>query len=298
MIHSFKQNESGLSFLRNRIARIYPAYIILSMPLIIVFTLKTNSIIYFLHNITLVSYFEWTPITTESDYVRRVNASPVAWTLFYEMYFYFLFSLTKILFKTKKSVAIATSAIITANLLFFLSIRGGNGALGWENLSYPNIFTSLSLASFVAGMLIHFVPITNTRKEQNIFIFLIPFLSWLCLKLSEKYLTHSLINDQVRDLVFSSIPSWFFVAVLINSNDIGGLLAKIIYKIGAISFSLYLIHANFYIIRGWLHINDYSLIIQISYFIITFSLSLILADLSYRKIEKFRFKREKFAPGV
>ena len=74
MIYSFKENESGISFFKRRIERIYPAYIILSLPLIIYFSFISGSAQYLFHNLSLIAFFEWVPEQPAYNFVIRSNA--------------------------------------------------------------------------------------------------------------------------------------------------------------------------------------------------------------------------------
>lgn len=290
MIYSFKENESGISFFKRRIERIYPAYIILSLPLIIYFSFISGSAQYLFHNLSLIAFFEWVPEQPAYNFVIRSNASPVAWTLYFEMFFYFIFAFSKYLSKTKIGVATITTSSILLILIVSNYIYGNSKHLGWQDVSYINIFSNLSLTSFVAGMLFPLLWNLNSNKKLSLAVFIIPLLSWLSLKISGKFFPAAFSNEQIKDIIFSSIPSWIFVALLISAKRFSGFVFDRLHHIGMISYSLYLFHANFYILKGVLDLGSYNIFIQMLFFIITFTLSIFVANISFNKIERLKFK--------
>lgn len=293
MVYSFKEDESGFLFLKKRVKRIYPAYIILSLPLVMYYGIESGSFIYFIHSISLIAFYEWVPFTPEYNFVSRATASPVAWTLYYEMYFYFMFALSKFFFKKRVSVAVLTTLLILIAFCVFNYIYGNNGQLGWGNVSYIGICSNLSLLSFIAGMLFYFVKVQGSDSNKRYFVYLIPFVSWFALKTSDKYFSEVFTNKQIVDLFFSSIPSWVFVSILVKSKACSGLVFCKLHYLGMISFSLYLVHSNFYILKLVMGIENTSLFIQILFFLLTVSISLSLAKFSFEKIEMNAFHSKK-----
>lgn len=288
MVYSFKESESGLSFFKRRILRIYPPYLILSIPLILYFFLKTDSFLYLLHNITLFPFIEWNSSMSESLNVKRSVASPVAWTLYYEMYFYFIFSVMKFLFSNREKVVLMTSITMVSVLItssFFIK----NSDLGFKDLSLANIISSLSILSFVAGMLsLKYIRIIKERP-RGICYFMIIILSLIIINRVNKY---GLIeSSQVIDLLFSSIPSWILCMIIIRSEKYKGVIFDAAHRIGAISYSLYLFHSNFYILKNEMQLSAQY---QLLFFIISTIISIYIASLSFRYIESnslFRLKR-------
>lgn len=297
MVYSFKENESGITFLKKRIARIYPAYVILSLPILIYMTLQTDSIIYLLHNVSLVAFYSWVPYSPEFNFIRNANASPVAWTLYYEMLFYVIFSFSKLVFKDKSKVVLATAIIILMLLASFNLVYGNFGELGWDNVSYIGICSNLSLLSFVAGMTYPFFWYKKKIKTVPWGGFLIPFLSWFMLNVSARLFSESVLSQQMKDLLFSSIPSWIFVSILITRIDLQGMIARSLHWLGMISYSLYLVHANFYLVKKVFSIEAAPLIYQLIFFVIALILSVLLAIISYHIIET-RFTLKKTTPSA
>jgi len=294
MVYSFKEKESGLLFLFKRIDRIYPAYLILSLPLIVCFSWDTGSLVYLIHSISLIAYSSWIPYSSEYNFVQRATSSPVAWTLYYEMFFYFVFSISKLISLKRGSVVFLTSLIIISILFLFNFRYGNNGLLGWSNVSYIHILSNLSLLSFVAGMIFPFIGLNENLKKIPLWVFLIPVLSWFMIKFSGKYMSDCFHNQQVNDLLFSSIPSWIFVSILINGEKINGFVAKKLHFIGMISFSLYLFHANFYVLKLHLSLSDMPMMYQLFYFFLSFLISLYVAYFSFKYIESIRPLRSVF----
>ncbi|HEC2115949.1 TPA: acyltransferase [Klebsiella oxytoca] len=290
MIYSFKENESGISFFRRRVERIYPAYIILSLPLIIYFSFISGSSKYLFHNLSLIAFYEWAPEQSAYNFVKRSNANPVAWTLYFEMFFYFIFAIAKFFSQTPKGVTFISTSSILLTLMVSNYFYGNSKHLGWQDVSYINIFSNLSLTSFVAGMLFPLFWKLSSDKKLSLAVFIIPLLSWLALKISGKFFPVAFSNEQIKDTIFSSIPSWIFVALLIRAKRFSGFVFDRLHHIGMISYSFYLFHANFYILKGVLDLGSYNIFIQILFFIITFTLSIFVANISFNKIERIKFK--------
>lgn len=169
MAYSFKNDESGGAFLIKRILRIYPPYLILSSGLIIYFFSKSLSLDYLFHNLTLIPFIEWDSSTSELYNTQRSVANPVSWTLYYEMYFYFIFSVMKFFFVDKKGTILMT-AITMASIMVISSFFIKNSALGFSDLSLYNMISSLSLLSFIAGMLAERYSKSINKKTQQLYI--------------------------------------------------------------------------------------------------------------------------------
>lgn len=293
MAYSFKNDESGGAFLIKRILRIYPPYLILSSGLIIYFFSKSLSLDYLFHNLTLIPFIEWDSSTSELYNTQRSVANPVSWTLYYEMYFYFIFSVMKFFFVDKKGTILMT-AITMASIMVISSFFIKNSALGFSDLSLYNMISSLSLLSFIAGMLAERYSKSINKKKPNSYIFTLIIMSWFLIHIFEKY---KLINsDQVIDLIFSSIPSWIICVISINSKTYTGMIFDKIYKIGEISYSMYLVHGSFYILKNKMQLSTAGGLI---YFITATMVSMYLASLSYKFIERNKiFKVKKRAEAI
>lgn len=292
MVYSFKENESGMTFLKKRIARIYPTYVILSLPIFIYMTMQSGSLIYLLHNISLISFYKWVPYSPEFNFIRSANASPVAWTLYYEMLFYVIFAFSKIFFKDKSKVVLTTALVILMLLIAFNLVYGNYGELGWDNVSYIGICSNLSLLSFVAGMIYPFFWYKKKATTVPWGVFFIPILSWFMLNASARVFSESIMSQQVKDLFFSSIPSWFFVSIVITRVDLQGVVARSLHWFGMISYSLYVVHANFFLIKKAFSLDSVHLVYQLMFFVVALTLSVLLSMISHNIIEtRFTLKR-------
>lgn len=279
MTYTFKKNERGFDFLKKRIKRIYPTYLILSLPILILSFINTKSLTYLAHNIAIIPFFQWDDTHRIQFNTDLSQANPVSWTLYYEMYFYIMFSLMKVFFKKKEAVVTGTSIFIIS-ILLSTSLFHENHRLGWENLSLLNIISSLSVISFIAGMLYSLKENKNIIKNYKKTPFLIIFVSGLIIH--GVYYAKFDVSPQLLDLLFSSIPSWLSCILLIKSKDLSGKIIKSIYKVGLISYSLYIFHANLYIIKNYFNLN---LISGIFYMMISIAISIYVASLSFKYIE-------------
>ncbi|WP_180136523.1 acyltransferase [Acinetobacter sp. YH12066] len=295
MVYTFNEKTSSFEFIKKRIQRIYPTYFIVSLPLIIFYAINKESISLILHNVLFVPWLD------KSTFDLQGLSNPVAWTLFFEFYFYLIFSLSKIVFNKKMQVIVSTTTIILALLIFSkLNLEQGAG-LGWSEITFASLIGNLCVLYFVGGMWLahHYENNKYEKKFSPLFLLLIPF-TILSLKISSEYIE----NDQMVDLLFNAIPMLFLMFVFLHIKEVKfhlfNRLFDQLYILGLYSYSLYLVHAYFYKLRLYLESNGINGISLLVISVIMFFLSLYLSKFVYFSVEnRFVdfFKKERIKGG-
>ncbi|MGG1921566.1 acyltransferase [Chryseobacterium sp. NRRL B-14798] len=262
-------NYKGVEvFYKKRINRIYPVYIV-SVIFIALFLVKT-SVAGFLINASLLQCF------FNPDYLLNV----VYWSLSTEWicYLIFPFMLWFVLqYKIRSEILIITSLV----LRFSLPYIPGHLYIGSEHpmevgespryLDLPYGLVSLlrTISSYFLGIGAALLPQFKMKKENLImYIILILFASMLFVE---------------KGLLFIPLLSALMIKYLYEgkSNHLKAFLeTKVIYLLGNISYSLYIIHymvkkQDFVIVNNY-HLNNLLLI----------SFSLLLSYFSYMLIER------------
>ena len=256
MMHTTKhlKNRHAKEFLLKRFIRIFPAYWLVVIPLIIGLMLKP-------------SFFQ-RPDTTILNVIRALFLIPdndlpilnVSWTLSYEVYFYMLFSLTLFLKPVKQFLAL--SSIFIASFLTGFFILPSNHFL--------QMVTNPLLLEFIVGMGLAFIlPLISKRKILAFALILVVIL-WFIL---------APFPDANR-IITSGIPSLLILTALLclEENKIK-FPARLSLFLGGISYVLYLVH--FPILAAFAHLNipkEFALIAAIFF-------SFLIATLLHYKFE-------------
>lgn len=268
---TYKENRTGFSFLKNRVLRIYPAYILISLPLILWEAHKDlhNASYNLLHNITLLP-------TIYGNYTRY---NIVCWTLTYEMYFYIAMAVTMYFFKGSKRVIYSTVSIML--LIFIFSHGFYNGPSGWADNSIHNLVSNYLIIDFIFGALIGLYYTGDNKKKYNLATALCFFIF-----LSVSYILTTMQPDptgdkyQIFTFLTSGIPAAIIITLALRMKISSIPFIKSIIYIGNASYSIYLTH--FYIRLASLKFNFPGYIIKPASYI----LAIIVGCLAYELIEK------------
>ena len=285
MMHTFRENQSAGAFIKNRIKRIYPAYLILSIPLILYTLHKTGSLTYLLHNLFLIPWTEWDREALPYNWSESM-ANPAAWTLVYEFYFYLLLCVGKTLLNKKAFVFSFTTVAMLAILIATNMTWGNDGYLGWHGVTFKSVAGNLALLSFIVGMCGRQLGFHHVKKNPAVFL-LIPVAMLLLWLMARQGVT----NLQIRDLLGSCLPSWTFVLLMANMEDFKGFAYDKLHAIGMYSYSLYLFHANFYTAK-WIVFNNLARVgldsspIKVAVLLLFIALSLFISKHLYHLIER------------
>lgn len=287
MVHTFKEGDGFFSFMKKRIARIYPSYIIISLPMIVFFSIQAESISYALHSAFFIPWLDWAnhPLSQKTRYSI---ANPIAWTLFYEFYFYLIFSISKSIFPHSKfKVVGCTSLVILSVIALTISIYGFDHNPGFLAVDFKAIFGNLCLLPFIFGMIGSLICKSEYKSSKAIFL-IIPA-STIMLKLAHNFTD----NEQLIDIIFSGIPCSVLLIYLANAKRYSGFVYEKLYSVGFYSYSLYLFHANLYLVSGKLSDKfQLNTLLQISMSIAFIAISVVVSKWLYFNLEsKFTFKK-------
>lgn len=233
MTVTYKEERSGLSFLKGRITRIYPIYILISLPLILWDARKdtTHSLFNIYHNLTL--------LPTISGNFDRYNY--VCWTLTYEMYFYVVMAVSMYLFKGVRKVVLITIVVMTLLFIFFGGLN--NGPSGWADNSIHNILTNYIVLDFMIGSLIGLIYKEPGKKKSSL---LTVFAAIIFLSVSS-LLTAGQPDPkgehyQIYTFFVSGIPASFLILISLKMRIDNIPFIKVLLRIGNASYSIYLSH--------------------------------------------------------
>lgn len=234
MTYTFKESRVGWTFLKARILRIYPIYLVISAPMILSsFTQwnDTDKLYNLFHNITLIP-----PIHGSYDRANYVN-----WTLAYEMYFYVIFAICSYLFRNKVKSSIACSIIIIS-IMLLVKNKYDIGYVGWLDTSLKNVLGNTIVLDFIVGSLWACVYDKIKIRLPKFF----SYISCTCIViLSLEMIGSNMkggIDYQSSLLINSSIPS-FFVLFFLSITDCGSSrLENALVYFGEASYSIYLSH--------------------------------------------------------
>lgn len=219
MVYSQNDSKNASKFLVGRVKRIYPLYIILSLPMIFI-AFGYENILYSIGNAMLIPGFN-DPQYSMANYP--------AWSLVYEMIFYVIFTFA-LLFKRDR----VSSCVITVSVIFALVwiFNGKYDKQGWVNLGY--ILGDQLLLNFAVGCLIALVyKKININWGVNFYIFLAFTLILLYMAL------HEIQNVRIIKL---GIPSFLIIILAAFSRPANDLFYRVLYLIGGASYSIYLSH--------------------------------------------------------
>lgn len=276
MVYTQKKHRGPIEFIIGRIKRIYPTYILISLPLILSRIQYTD-----LH--VFIGNFLLTPDIGNEQYKL---ANPPAWSLVYEMIFYVIFTLS-LMFSTKKATSFILSSIaIIITLCIFKSYHHAIRFDSWVNIDY--ILSDFLLINFIAGGVIALI-VNKIQLKINF-----PFFIFIAITLL--FISLSLQQDTPRIVKFG-IPAFFIVLVACISHAGCGVFYKTLHKIGDASYSLYISHiyivilaADVYRVNGSSEESKY--FISLLMLILSVLLSLFLNKSIEKPIANF-FKQRK-----
>lgn len=235
MVLTLRDTDSSWTFIKKRIIRIYPTYLILSLPIIAFTIYKTHpEIVDILSNITLIPRFDLS--------FNRFNV--VNWTLVFEMYFYMVMSISLMLSRDKIKVTIITTTL----LLVFMVFSKNSGLAAFDDLAIKSLPSNYILIDFVMGMFAGLYFSLKSIKESNSSWRLIS--SVIIFILSAWMLTNyhgQIDNIQAYRFLCSGIPA-FIIILLISPYKSKGKIFNKMKKIGDASYSIYLTHTTIRII--------------------------------------------------
>lgn len=225
--------ENAKLFLRKRVVRIFPIYLICAIPLILFVSVAegTKSLFFYIGNILLLPSFF-------NDPAYRL-ALPPGWSLVYEMFFYYIFTLLLLFFTSKRKLLYSLIAffVILISVVHLLNIHGPQ--LAWVNFSY--LIGDTLMLNFAFGIIAYFI--YSTFKDRISFTTFQTMVLLLILTL----VALILIYYKAPRIVSMGIPSFIIILIFLfaKQNNSPGRLMKTCVFIGDASYSIYLTHFYF-----------------------------------------------------
>lgn len=271
MYYMMSEKKNGfrmiIVFLKHRIIRVIPLYWALTSFGFLVYLLIPNSFSRTESPSILGSYF-LLPNT-------EILLDP-AWTLSYEFYFYFIFSIGLLFIRSR--------ILIIVSVLFILSLIGFIMEIDKDNRILLFLTNSL-LLEFLYGILISYIFLKIKLEKQKRLIFSgIAF----CLFILLVIMYDMGYKSELRGLDLG-LPSMFLVfSFVLLENEIKKYKLIFLEMLGNASYSLYLVHAFVLAVMGVIYrkLGIESLLIESIYLIFMLIVSLLIGYLTYIFIEQ------------
>lgn len=279
MIYSSRNKNSAVNFAINRFSRIYPAYLFF---IVLCFAIDgaMSTFHYTDKTTSFVRSFFFLPSITDNApaYINVNSVSGVRWTLNYEMYFYLLMSLSFIF--SRKTIALLSLFFIVLVVIpiisgFYPGIEIQGYPYGSELLGFV---TNPIMYEFLLGIIIATLYIKfkhNVSRFSSVLFFIVSVLFVGYYSLFNGYNDHGLKSSAV----FMAI---LFLAIVFNREWLDKATPMILYYLGEISFSVYLLHNPMMsITRKYIYSTDKGWHVFITALLLTF----ITAHFSHKYLE-------------
>tara|TARA_B100001113_G_C21056126_1_gene599025 strand:- start:100 stop:1122 length:1023 start_codon:yes stop_codon:yes gene_type:complete len=269
MYTSFKSTNSlaPLSFLKNRVVRIYPLYLLCLSVMLVVMAMGFLAS----HAPDVTNIISSVFLFPDQDRIIFV-----AWTLEYEIYFYLIFSVTLLL---KNPLASVLGAGFILILAFIIS-----GSLDGDGLVW--FFGNPVLFEFVLGMVLAYLYL---KCGYHGFHYAIMLAAFAVIIASPFFVVSSGTDglDGWDRFLWWGIPSFFICGGMLRVAVNAQPLHKILMLLGDSSYSLYLTHIFWMAFYGLLFkVTDIGSYNQIPFIIAILAACYITSLLSYQLFEK------------
>ncbi|MFG0518149.1 acyltransferase family protein [Kluyvera intermedia] len=267
MTYTQKESKNAVSFFMGRVKRIYPLYIILSLPIMLM-TISLNDYHRYINNLLLLPTF-----------MQNSNgiANGPGWTLVYEMFFYVIFAVSLIISKNKTISCLLSVSLIALMIVISHTYLPPQERGNWININF--IIGDKLLINFAAGSLIALIiGWINIPYRLSFGIFLA--ISIVLVSVALFVLT----GDRIYKF---GIPAMILIFLASMSSKGNGVIYKSLHSLGDASYSIYLSHIYFtFMIRDVMHINSSSYIQSCIAITILTSMSVAVGYFVNRSIEK------------
>lgn len=220
-------------FMKKRISRIYPAYIICAIPVMLFVTQAegVKDLYFYIGNLLLLPTFTGNP-----NY--RLALAP-GWSLTYEMFFYVVFSFVLLFSSNRKKILYTVFLILTIGVLlvYLLNIQGEQ--LNWVNFSY--MIGDTRLLNFASGIVCYYCYMHFKEKIS------FHINTGIVLLLIVSFITAILIYLKLPNFISRGVPAIAIIIVfsLINNTSLNNYGMRKLIFLGDASYSIYLIHYYF-----------------------------------------------------
>ncbi|MCT4705865.1 acyltransferase [Enterobacteriaceae bacterium H16N7] len=222
MVYTQHEGKGPIDFLIGRVSRIYPLYIIVSTPLILMY-IKFDDFYAMIGNFLLLPSFNM------PDY-KMANAP--TWTLVYEMVFYYIFTIS-LIFSRKKITSCILS--VSAIVLILIATRHLGQQPRMEGVNAGYMLGDTLMLNFAAGCLL---ALAHEKLKSRT---LIPFPMFVITTAFVFYIVFNQYIIAERIFLFG-IPAIIVIAMASITAPSNGFIFKLLHKIGDASYSIYLCH--------------------------------------------------------
>lgn len=267
MVYTQTEKRGPLNFFIGRIKRIYPLYIIISLPIIL---MLVNLDAYY----KLASNLFLLPTFGKYHHILANNPS---WTLVYEMIFYTFFSFALIFTRNSSKACLVIVLFISTSLYITTFKVGVEPRYGWIHVGY--ILGDPTMLDFAGGSILAVI-----FKKINIS----PFISFTAFTVATTVLLYLAlcVIDAIRIYKFG-IPAMAIIILAIYTKEGTGVFYKIVHVIGDASYSIYLSHIYFvYIVKTSMIANQNSLFLTKVSVLLTTTLCIAVGIFINRTVEK------------
>lgn len=190
---TYDKNINIRDFFLKRAIRIYPIYWVYVTIALIIFLINPNLINRSSNSPTLVA-----PSYLLVPYTEFTNLVLVAWTLIYEIHFYFIFAFSLLLSNKLRY-------IFTGLFLSFLAL---SSTFSYQSY-YLNFITNSIILEFLMGMIVYFI-VFKKNDKFNLYILSSLLFSTILLLL--------LLNSLNYRILYYGIPSIFLILTTLFFN--------------------------------------------------------------------------------
>lgn len=265
MMHvSFNKEFDAVAFIKNRFFRIYPVYFFYFSVAFFIFLIFPDKI-----NRNAPHEIKVLPSLLLLPYTEYSNLIPVAWTLVYEIHFYFIITVVfSIVEKLRTFILVSTLCLLSLSSIFTNSTY------------YTDFISNPIILEFAMGILLY-----SLTQKPIVYEDLLTSLI-----LISTLLVVYVFSDSIRSIKYG-MPSFLIIIFLLSltskNKDSKNIFEYFLDLAGTYSYSLYLSHI--FVISAIINLIIFLEIKNINVYIIfflTIILCNIIAFLSYRIIEQ------------
>lgn len=271
---SLSSKQTAISFIKKRIMRIYPIYLIILIPFIALYLLKYHLGMTHLSLHSIIGSILIIPSITNDENYHMLNVP--AWTLVYEMFFYITLSITISFSKNKRSSLIIYSLLVILTLAFVHIFNLQGERLKWVNLQYmigDPIFLDFILVFFLFYL-----------KKINISMSF-PAWSMLPLLLLVTSISMVLATKEYPRFISYGLTAFIIVSIFTLNKSMHYSNNQLLLFLGGASYSIYLTHPLFLPFHSILSDRYSSLSKSIPFDILLVIISIALGCMVHKKIE-------------
>lgn len=226
---SLSSSGNFLSFLKRRFVRIYPVYWIIISALLVVQVVMPSF---------YRTHYEFTAPNLLSTYLLfpgHVMVNGVSWTLSYELFFYFLFSIA-FLVRDKKALLIASIVFLCSIIVLTAAGIVTESSNPWLKLVFYPMNTEFFMG--IAAALI----IPKMSSKLSVPFIIAGSICFLAAGIASNN-GYYIVANAFNRVIFFGIPSFFIITGIVSfelSRKVN--LHSVLVSLGEASYTLYLVH--------------------------------------------------------